>query len=222
MRAASTSTPGATARGGLWIQRTKPPTHIVGAGQVVGGGDGTIVGGTGKYAKWTGTYTDRVFVELNFSGGANYDISCSSVFTGPRRSRRYEGAARRLVPRRATAPDHETRGLVGVPLLPATAVEPRSSEWPAARRGQCEIGRPPGRPTERPCSSVRICCCAPRYSRGQLLRGVLPLLAPRRSGRASRTSSPSSRCPVRSSSRSRRPGRRRVGSTRSSRSAAQR
>lgn len=51
----------------------KPPTHITGAGQVVaGGGDGTIVAGTGKFANWTGTYTDRVFVELSFSGGANY------------------------------------------------------------------------------------------------------------------------------------------------------
>jgi hypothetical protein len=29
---------------------------------IAGGGDGSIVGGTGKYANWTGTYTDRVFV----------------------------------------------------------------------------------------------------------------------------------------------------------------
>lgn len=46
----------------------RPPTHI-GADPgivVAGGGDGTIVGGTGKYTKWTGTYTDRVFVELSF------------------------------------------------------------------------------------------------------------------------------------------------------------
>jgi len=52
----------------------KPPTHIAGAGQVIaGGGDGIIVAGTGKFASWTtGTYTDRVFVEFNFSGGANY------------------------------------------------------------------------------------------------------------------------------------------------------
>jgi hypothetical protein len=51
----------------------KPPTHISGVGKVVaGGGDGTIVGGTGKYAKWTGIYTDRTFVELDFSGGPNY------------------------------------------------------------------------------------------------------------------------------------------------------
>lgn len=52
----------------------KAPSHITGAGQVIaGGGDGTIVGGTGKFSKWTnGTYTDRVFVEFNFSGGANY------------------------------------------------------------------------------------------------------------------------------------------------------
>ena len=59
--------------GGFMDPSVKPPTHITGAGQVVGGGgDGTIVGGTGKYAKWTGTYTDRVFVELSFTGGANY------------------------------------------------------------------------------------------------------------------------------------------------------
>lgn len=59
--------------GGFMDPSLKPPTHITGAGQVVGGGgDGTIVGGTGKYSKWTGTYTDRVFVELSFTGGANY------------------------------------------------------------------------------------------------------------------------------------------------------
>ena len=59
--------------GGFMDASVKPPTHITGFGQVVGGGgDGTIVGGTGRYGKWTGTYTDRVFVELNFSGGANY------------------------------------------------------------------------------------------------------------------------------------------------------
>jgi hypothetical protein len=29
---------------------------------IAGGGDGDIVGGTGKYRKWTGTFTDRVFV----------------------------------------------------------------------------------------------------------------------------------------------------------------
>lgn len=59
--------------GGFMDPAIKAPTHITGPGQVVGGGgDGTIVGGTGKYAKWTGTFTDRVFVELSFSGGANY------------------------------------------------------------------------------------------------------------------------------------------------------
>ncbi len=59
--------------GGFMDPSMKPPTHITGAGQVVGGGgDGTIVGGTGKYSKWTGTYTDRVFVELSFTGAANY------------------------------------------------------------------------------------------------------------------------------------------------------
>jgi hypothetical protein len=59
--------------GGFIDPSLKAATHISGAGQVVGGGgDGTIVGGTGRFAQWTGTYTDRVFVELNFSGGANY------------------------------------------------------------------------------------------------------------------------------------------------------
>ena len=59
--------------GGFMDPSIKPATHIAGAGQVVGGGgDGAIVGGTGKYAKWTGTYTDRVFVEISFTGGANY------------------------------------------------------------------------------------------------------------------------------------------------------
>jgi len=29
---------------------------------VAGGGDGVIAGGTGKYKRWTGTFTDRVFV----------------------------------------------------------------------------------------------------------------------------------------------------------------
>jgi len=42
----------------------KPPLHQdLGALVVIGGGgDGSIVDGTGKYANWTGTYTDRVFV----------------------------------------------------------------------------------------------------------------------------------------------------------------
>jgi hypothetical protein len=52
----------------------KAPTHITGIGQVIaGGGDGTIVGGTGRFSTWAGgTYTDRVFVEFDFTGGANY------------------------------------------------------------------------------------------------------------------------------------------------------
>jgi hypothetical protein len=29
---------------------------------IAGGGDGVIAGGTGKYASWTGTFSDRVFV----------------------------------------------------------------------------------------------------------------------------------------------------------------
>jgi hypothetical protein len=42
----------------------KPPLYPeLGALVVIaGGGDGHIVGGTGKYAGWTGTFTDRVFV----------------------------------------------------------------------------------------------------------------------------------------------------------------
>lgn len=42
----------------------KPPLHADKGALVVigGGGDGVIVGGTRKFRKWTGTYTDRVFV----------------------------------------------------------------------------------------------------------------------------------------------------------------
>lgn len=42
----------------------KPPLHADKGATVVigGGGDGVIVGGTRKFQKWTGTYTDRVFV----------------------------------------------------------------------------------------------------------------------------------------------------------------
>ena len=60
--------------GAILDPAVKVPTHINGApGEVAaGGGDGTIVGGTGRYSKWTGTYTDRTFVELNFAGGPNY------------------------------------------------------------------------------------------------------------------------------------------------------
>jgi hypothetical protein len=47
----------------------KPPTHIPADQVVAGGGDGTIVGGTGRYARWTGAYTDRLFIEF---GAANY------------------------------------------------------------------------------------------------------------------------------------------------------
>ena len=54
--------------GTLGAEIAKAPTHIGSDPGVVvaGGGDGTIAGGTGKYKKWTGTYTDRVFVELSF------------------------------------------------------------------------------------------------------------------------------------------------------------
>ena len=42
----------------------KPPIHQdLGATSVLaGGGDGVIAAGTGKYKKWSGTFTDRVFV----------------------------------------------------------------------------------------------------------------------------------------------------------------
>ena len=42
----------------------KPPLYPERGATVViaGGGDGVIVGGTGKFKHWTGTYTDRVFV----------------------------------------------------------------------------------------------------------------------------------------------------------------
>ena len=42
----------------------KPPKYVDEGAQVViaGGGDGSIVGGTGKYKHWTGSFTDRVFV----------------------------------------------------------------------------------------------------------------------------------------------------------------
>lgn len=60
--------------GALMDTSVKAPTHLNGdpGAVVAGGGDGNIVGGTGKYSKWTGTYTDRTFVELNFAGGPNY------------------------------------------------------------------------------------------------------------------------------------------------------
>lgn len=42
----------------------KPPIHQDKGALVViaGGGDGSIVGGTDRYANWSGSYTDRVFV----------------------------------------------------------------------------------------------------------------------------------------------------------------
>ncbi|NRF67189.1 hypothetical protein HLB44_09360 [Aquincola sp. S2] len=42
----------------------KPPLHADKGALVViaGGGDGIIAGGTGKFKRWTGTFTDRVFV----------------------------------------------------------------------------------------------------------------------------------------------------------------
>jgi len=52
---------------------SKAPSH---GGDLViaGGGDGAVVGGTGKYSNWAGgTYTDRLFAEISFSGGGYYD-----------------------------------------------------------------------------------------------------------------------------------------------------
>jgi len=50
----------------------KPATHLDNATVSGGGGDGQIAaGGSGKYKGWTGTYTDRVFVEVG-PGVANY------------------------------------------------------------------------------------------------------------------------------------------------------
>lgn len=42
----------------------KPPKYTeLGASVVIaGGGDGTVAGGTGAFARWTGTFSDRVFV----------------------------------------------------------------------------------------------------------------------------------------------------------------
>ena len=58
--------------GGFIDPALKPATHVS-VGQVVGGGgDGVIVGGTGRYSNWAGTYTDRVFVELSFGPDPNY------------------------------------------------------------------------------------------------------------------------------------------------------
>jgi hypothetical protein len=53
----------------------KAPSHLGSAGleEIAGGGDGTIdAGGTGAYKNWTGTYTDRVFVEFNQDFVHNY------------------------------------------------------------------------------------------------------------------------------------------------------
>jgi hypothetical protein len=53
----------------------KAPTHLGGAAgtELAGGGDGKIdAGGTGAYKNWTGTYTDRVFVEFNADFVHNY------------------------------------------------------------------------------------------------------------------------------------------------------
>ncbi len=47
----------------------KPPKPIPGADFVIaGGGDGTVAGGTGKYAQWKGSFSDRVFVGFSATG----------------------------------------------------------------------------------------------------------------------------------------------------------
>jgi hypothetical protein len=68
----------------------KPPPPVyqaLGALVVIaGGGDGDIVGGTGKFRQWTGTFTDRVFVGFgapqNGVGGIIYYDSLMFSFTG--------------------------------------------------------------------------------------------------------------------------------------------
>ena len=63
-----------TCGGGPIDPSLKEPTHVPGPGVVsAGGGDGTIVGGSGRFAKYTGTYTDRGFFELGAGGSVYYD-----------------------------------------------------------------------------------------------------------------------------------------------------
>jgi len=63
-----------TCGGGPIDPLLKQATHVPGPGVVLaGGGDGTIVGGTGRFANWTGTYTDRGFFELGAGGSVYYD-----------------------------------------------------------------------------------------------------------------------------------------------------
>ncbi len=67
----------------------KPPLYPELGAQVViaGGGDGLIVGGTGRYAHWSGSYTDRVFVgfgapESGVGGIIYYDQLWFSISGG--------------------------------------------------------------------------------------------------------------------------------------------
>jgi hypothetical protein len=63
-----------TCGGGAIDPSLKPPTHVPSPGVVLaGGGDGTISGGTGRFANYTGTYTDRGFFELGAGGAVYYD-----------------------------------------------------------------------------------------------------------------------------------------------------
>jgi hypothetical protein len=62
--------------GGPIDSSLKMPTHLgpgASGSELAGGGDGRIdAGGTGAYKNWTGTYTDRVFVEFNADFVHNY------------------------------------------------------------------------------------------------------------------------------------------------------
>jgi hypothetical protein len=63
-----------TCGGGPIDPSLKAPTHVPTPGAVLaGGGDGTIVDGTGRFANYTGTYTDRGFFEEGAGGSLYYD-----------------------------------------------------------------------------------------------------------------------------------------------------
>lgn len=61
----------------------KAGTHSQGAQVVGAGGDGIVVGGTYKFRGWVGTYTDRLFSEINPSGGGYYDQLFWSISARP-------------------------------------------------------------------------------------------------------------------------------------------
>ena len=65
---------GGTCGGGPIDPSLKQPTHVPTPGAVLaGGGDGTIVGGTGRFANYAGSYTDRGFFEQGAGGSLYYD-----------------------------------------------------------------------------------------------------------------------------------------------------